>query len=81
MIVWLRIESDLITAVAYRTFGCPAAIASASIMCELVEGKAPVTVLALTEDDLVLALDGLPEGKGHCPTLAVTALHHALREA
>ena len=36
--------------------------------------------LSVTTKDIDLLLGGLPEGKGHCPDLAVQALHDALKE-
>jgi nitrogen fixation protein NifU and related proteins len=78
LIVWLRVEAGVVREAAYRTFGCPAAIASASVLCELVVGEAVDVAARLSEADLVSALGGLPEGKEHCPPLAVGALRRAV---
>ena len=81
VVLWFQVEQEVIGKVAYKTFGCPAAIASASIMAELVEGKSIAQALMIRETDIVSALCGLPEGKEHCPKLAVRALKAAFNEA
>jgi nitrogen fixation NifU-like protein len=78
MVLWLRIAGERVEAAAYRTFGCPAAVACASMVCELTENQAVEAAARLAEPDLVAALEGLPEGKEHCPRLAIAALRAAL---
>lgn len=79
VVLWLRLEGKFIVAAAYKTFGCPAAIASASVLAQWVEGKSFSEALEFDELTLTDLLGGLPEGKDHCPRLAVQALHGALR--
>ena len=79
VVLWVRVEGEIICAAAYKTFGCPAAIASASVLAELVEGKRVAEALAIDEGALTQALGGLPEGKDHCPRLAIEALGQALQ--
>ena len=79
MVLWFVVSGERIDRAAYRTFGCPAAIASASMVAELVEGRLVEAALMLTESELIQALGGLPEGKEHCPKLAVQALVAALQ--
>lgn len=76
--LWLRVEGETIVQAAYRTFGCPAAIASSSVMAELLEGKSLEAAHAMTLDDLNAAIGELPEGKDHCPRLAYRASRAAL---
>ncbi len=38
----------------------------------------PNEALNITEEDIVLALDGLPENKLHCSNLGASALHNAI---
>ena len=78
VVLWLRVEEETIVQAAYQTFGCPAAIASASMAAELVEGREISEVLQIDEAQLDRALCGLPEGKEHCPRLAIQALVAAL---
>ena len=79
VVLWFVVSGERIDRAAYRTFGCPAAIASASMVAELVEGRLVEAALMLTESELIQALGGLPEGKEHCPKLAVQALVAALQ--
>ena len=76
--LWLEIEADKIVHAAYKTYGCLAAIASGEMLCLVVVGKTPAQASALTAEDLDRALQGLPEGKEHCPQLAIQALRRAL---
>ena len=80
VVLWLRVEGEIIREAAYQTFGCPAAIASASVLAELIEGGNAKEALALDEAGLTVALGGLPEGKDHCPRLAIAALRSALEK-
>jgi len=79
----LRLSADhqRLEEVAFRIKGCPAAIATASVAVERAYGGTVEEVLAITEQDIVADLDGLPEAKIHCSLLAVRALQAALQQA
>ena len=78
MRLWLEIHEGRIVRAAYQTYGCVAAIASGSITAALLTGLTVDRALLLTAPDILLVLGGLPEGKEHCPQLAVAAMHNAL---
>jgi len=78
LILWLQIESDTILRAAFKTFGCPAAVASGSMLATLVTGRPVEKAGLLTTEDLLRILGGLPEGREFCAELAVTALRDAL---
>src|SRR4051812_35981727 len=78
MVLYLRIENDVITEARFQTYGCPAAIACGSWVSEWVVGKSVGDVALLTVDEVTEGLGGLPLGKEHCPVLAVGALRDAL---
>lgn len=80
MEVCLRIQDGLIADVRFRTFGCGAAIASASMASEMVKGRPLQAAADLTDEQVAAALGGLPEAKMHCSNLAATALHVALQD-
>jgi nitrogen fixation NifU-like protein len=80
MVVYLRIEERRIAEVSFQTYGCPAAIACGSWLCEWLSGKALDEAALVTPDTIVNGLGGLPAGKEHCPPLAIGALHDALRQ-
>lgn len=79
MKVFLKVEEGIIRDIKFQTYGCGAAIASSSMMTELVIGKTLDEALTLTNDAVAEALDGLPEPKLHCSNLAADALHEAIR--
>jgi nitrogen fixation protein NifU and related proteins len=79
MKVFLKVEDGIIQDIKFQTYGCGAAIASSSMMTELVIGKTLDEALALNNDAVAEALDGLPAPKLHCSNLAADALHDAVR--
>lgn len=80
MKMYLKIENDIITDVKFETFGCGSAIASSSMATELIKGKPVSEALALTNEAVVEALDGLPPQKIHCSVLAEEAIKKALED-
>jgi len=76
----VKIDSDVITDVKFRTFGCGAAIATSSMATELIKGKAIDDALELTNRAIAEALGGLPPVKMHCSVLAADALKMALAD-
>ncbi len=74
----LNPEKSIITDVKFRVFGCPGAIVTSSIATELVKGNDVAFALSLSDDDVIEALGGLPEGKEHCSLMSVNALKTAL---
>ena len=78
--IYLQIEDDIIQDVSFKTFGCGAAIASASMATELIKGKTLDEALALTNMQVVDALGGLPEAKIHCSVLAEESIRAAIED-
>jgi len=78
--VYIKVADDRIVDIKFKTFGCGAAIATASKTTELALGKTLDEALAMTRDDVAEALGGLPEAKLHCSNLAADALHVAIEE-
>ena len=78
--VYIRVANDRITEIKFKTFGCAAAIATASMTTELALGKTLDEALAIGRNDVADALDGLPPVKMHCSNLAADALHAAIEE-
>jgi nitrogen fixation NifU-like protein len=81
--VTIRIDekSYQLSSVRFRCQGCPAAIASSSMMTTLVHGKDINEVLDLTEEDILRALGGLPKGKEHCSVLGIQAIRDAIADS
>jgi len=78
--VYIKVEDGRITDIKFKTFGCAAAIATASMTTELALGKTLDEALAMSRNDVADALDGLPPVKMHCSNLAADALHAAIEE-
>lgn len=73
-------DNGVITDAKFRTFGCGAAIASSSILTEMVKGKTVKEVSQISNSSVVEALGGLPEVKVHCSLLAEEALKKAIED-
>ena len=80
MMIYLKIENEIIEDVNFETFGCGSAIASSSMATEMIKGKSIHDALALTNTAVAEALDGLPAHKLHCSVLAEEAIKNALKD-
>jgi NifU-like protein involved in Fe-S cluster formation len=78
--LYLKIEENTIVDAKVKIFGCPTAIAAASVLTELVMGKSLDEALAVRNEDVSAALGGLPEGKLHCSVLAEAVLEDAISQ-
>lgn len=76
--LFLKISNDKIVKAAFKTFGCRAAIATSSILTEMVTGKSLPQALELKEGDMLAQLGDLPPLKRHCGKLAELALQAAI---
>ena len=76
--LFLQIKNDRIDKAAFKTFGCRAAIATSSILTELVKGKTIAEARHLTREDISQVLGDLPPLKQNCAKLAELALQAAL---
>jgi len=80
MKIYLKVENNKIADVKFETLGCAAAIAVSSSLTDFVKGKSLDEALAVTKDQIVNYLGGLPPVKIHCSMLGVEALHEAIKE-
>lgn len=87
MIFYVKIEPRVddtnvarIADIRFKTFGCGAAIAVASMASEMVKGKTLAQVIAMSRDDVADQLDGLPPVKMHCSNLGVQAIQEAVKD-
>ncbi len=71
-------DNDVISEVKFKTFGCGAAIATSSMVTELVKGKKLSEAADISNATVSDALDGLPAVKMHCSNLAADALQAAI---
>lgn len=78
MKIFIKVDNGIIEDVKFKTFGCGAAIASSSVLTEMVKGKSLEEAEKVTNKHVAEALDGLPPVKMHCSNLAADALHKAI---
>ena len=80
MKLFIKVEDGKIADVKFKTFGCGAAIATSSMVTEMVKGKTLEEALTISNKAVAEALDGLPPNKMHCSNLAADALHKAIED-
>ena len=71
---------DHIEDVKFKTFGCGAAVATSSMVTEMVMGKSLTEAADISNKAVAEALGGLPPNKMHCSNLAADALHLAIQD-
>lgn len=80
MELYIKVDNDIITDAKFKTFGCGAAIATSSMITELVTGKSINEAMDISNRAVVEALGGLPPVKMHCSVLAEEALKSAIED-
>ncbi len=84
-VMWLYIKigkekkrGEIIKDVKFETYGCTAAIATSSVITDLVKGRSLEEALEFDREEIVKELGGLPPVKIHCSVLAADALYEAI---
>ncbi len=80
MKLYLKVKDERIEDIRFQTFGCGAAIASSSMLTEMVKGKTIDEAARVTNQDVADELGGLPPMKLHCSNLAADALQNAIAD-
>ena len=80
MELYIKVKDGIIVDAKFKTFGCGAAIATSSMVTEIVKGKSIKEALKISNKAVVEALDGLPAVKMHCSVLAEDALKSAIED-
>jgi len=78
MEVYLRLNGQRVREATFMTDGCGPSVACGSMLTRLVRGMSLEEAGQITPEDLLAALDGLPEESLHCAELAVSTLREAI---
>jgi len=76
----MRIEGGVVTEVRFKVYGCGAAIATGSVLTELVLGKTVEDLRKISNEQISQLMGGLPPEKIHCSVLAEQAVKAALND-
>jgi nitrogen fixation protein NifU and related proteins len=80
MKIYIKVKDDKIVDCKFKTFGCGAAIATSSMVTEMVKGKSIDEALKISNKVVAEALGGLPAIKMHCSNLAADGLYKAIED-
>jgi len=78
--LYIKVRDGVIVEAKFQTLGCGAAIATSSMVTEMVKGKAIEEALKISNRAVAEALDGPPPIKMHCSVLAEEALKSAIED-
>ena len=80
MKIYIKVKDGRLEDVKFKTFGCGAAVATSSMVTEMVMGKTLDEAAEISNRAVAEALGGLPAHKMHCSNLAADALHLAIED-
>lgn len=79
IIIYIKVENNILADVRFKAFGCGAAIAAGSMVTVLAKGKTLDEAMKISNELVAENLGGLPPQKLKCSNIAADALHEAIR--
>ena len=76
----LKLDGDRIADIRFRAKGCVPAMACGSAITKLAKGKTVAAARAISREELLQAVGGLPEASSHAAALALDALNAVLQK-
>lgn len=80
MVIQVNKENETIKDCKWKTYGCASAIASTSVLSEMVIGKTLDQAFSITPKQVAKELGELPDHKVHCSVLGDQALRAAIND-
>jgi nitrogen fixation protein NifU and related proteins len=80
MKLWIKVSEGRIRDIKFKSNGCAGAIAASSMCTELALGKTLEEAKQLTDDDIIIALEGVPEMSKNCSLSGIAALQAAIKD-
>lgn len=77
---YLRVVDGRVVDVRFQTYGCGPTIAASSAGSELATGRPVADLVAVSEQDVTAAVDGLPAERLHAAQVVAGALRAAARD-
>ena len=76
----VKVQNGKIAEAQFKAKGCVPAMACASLLTELIVGRNIPDARALSREDIITAVGGLPQASTHAAQLALDVLNSALRQ-
>lgn len=80
MRIYIKVKDNRVDQIKFETLGCAAAVASSSMITEMVKGKTLKEALKISNQEVAEKLGGLPPRKLHCSNLAADAVKAAIKD-